>query len=168
MSDDHAELRPLSRPRALYQSRAGVPRSLPRLFTAASPIASVIMPARVRLSTATRAAAASMTSIITCCRRLASRASCRVPPDMGAGAANPILMLMSPRSPGDQPMRRPKFRYPQNPRDPGRLCVRVLWPVLVAPSRDEPGLRFSRWPQGRTCRGHAVHAPDSRALGRRH
>jgi hypothetical protein len=105
MSDDHPELRPWSRPRARYQSRAGVPRSLARPFAAASPIASVIMPARVRLSTATRAAAASMTSIITRCRRLASRASCRMSPDMEAGAANPMLMVMSSRSPWDHPVR---------------------------------------------------------------
>jgi hypothetical protein len=105
MPDDHAELLSLSRPRARYQSRAGVPRSLARPFAAASPIASVITPATVRLSTATRPTAAIMTSIITRCFRLASRASCRVPPDMEAGAANPMLMVMSSRSPRDHPVR---------------------------------------------------------------
>jgi hypothetical protein len=105
MCDDHAELWPLSRPRARYQSRAGVPRSLARPFIAASPIASVIMPARVRLSTAVRAAAASITSTITCCRRLPSRASCRVPADTEAGAVIPMLMVMSSRSPRDHPVR---------------------------------------------------------------
>jgi hypothetical protein len=66
-------------------------------FAATSPIASTIAPARVRLFTAVRAATASMTNLITCCRRLASRASCRVP-DMGAGAADPILIVISSRS----------------------------------------------------------------------
>ena len=95
----YAELRLLSSPRPRYQSSAGVPRSLARPFAAASPIASVIMAARVRLSTAARAAPASKTSVNTCCRRLASRASCRVPPAMGAGAASPMLIVMSSRSP---------------------------------------------------------------------
>ena len=112
----YAELLLLSRPRARYQSRAGVPRSLARPFAAASPIASTIMPARVRLSAAARAAAASMTSVIRCCRRLASRASCRVLPDMGAGAANPMLIVMSSRSPGDHPMRcAQNFGMPRTP-----------------------------------------------------
>ena len=56
-----AELRLSSRPRARYQSRPGVPPSVARRFAATSPIASTITPARVRLSTAARAAAASMT-----------------------------------------------------------------------------------------------------------
>jgi hypothetical protein len=146
MSDDHAELRPLSRPRARYQSRAGVPRSLAKPFAAASPIARVIRPARVRLSTATRAAAPSMTSVITRCRRRASRGSCRVPPEMGSGAADPMLMVMSPRSPGIRLRGAPKIRDPQNARDPVRLCVRVPRPVLAAPSRDQPGLRCHRHP----------------------
>ena len=94
----YAELRLSSRPRARYQSRPGVPPSVARRFAATSPIASTITPARARLSTAARAAAASMTSVITCCRRLASRASCRVP-DMGTGSADPMLIVISSRSP---------------------------------------------------------------------
>jgi len=93
-----AELRLSSRPRARYQSRPGVPPSVARRFAATSPIASTITPARVRLSTAARAAAASITSVITCCRRLASRASCRGP-DMGAGPADLMLIVISSRSP---------------------------------------------------------------------
>ena len=96
----YAELRLSSRPRARYQSRPGVPPSVARRFAATSPIASTITPARVRLSTAARAAAASMTSVITCCRRLASRASCRVA-DTGAGSADPMLIVISSRSPGN-------------------------------------------------------------------
>ena len=95
----YAELRLSSRPCARYQSRTGVPRSVARRFAATSTIATTIAPARVRLSTAARAAAASVTSMITCCRRLASRASCRVPLDMGAGSANPVLIVISSRSP---------------------------------------------------------------------
>ena len=77
----------LVRPRARYQSRAGVPRSLPMRFAAASPIPSTMTPPRVRRLTTTRATAASMTNLSTCCRRLASAACCRVIPDAGAGPA---------------------------------------------------------------------------------
>jgi len=95
----YAELRLLSRPRARYQSRPGVPPSVARRFAVTSTIATMIAPARVRLSLAARGAASSMTSVTKCCRRLASRASCRVPPDVGAGPTNPILIVISSRSP---------------------------------------------------------------------
>ncbi len=95
----YAGLRLSSRPRARYQSRPGVPPSVARRFAATSPIASTITPARVRLSTAARAAAASMTSVITCCRRLASRDCSRVSSDRGAGSADPVLIVIPSRSP---------------------------------------------------------------------
>ena len=70
----YAEWRFLPPPCVMYQSKPGVPRSFPTLAAAATPSASTMTPARVRLSTAIRAAAASMTNLITCCRRFGSRA----------------------------------------------------------------------------------------------
>jgi hypothetical protein len=160
MPDGHAELRPLSRPRARYQSSAGVPRSLARPFAAASPIPSVITAARVRLSTATRAAAASMTTVITRCRRLASRASGRVPPDMGSGAANPVLMVMSPRSPRIRLCGAPNISVAAERPGSSSLWVRVRSAVPAGTSTAP----LARWkPRGARRRAHHVGRSRSQA-----
>jgi len=163
----YAGLRLSSRPRARYQSRPGVPPSVARRFAATSPTASTITPARVRLSTAARAAAASMTSVITCCRRLASRASCRGP-DMGAGPADPMLIVISSRSPRDHlrsdPALAVSFRslsqpqgelgWPAHPSCPDLPCrARTDRPVCLGP---RSRYRVLIWATGSLLRAREV------------
>ena len=157
----YAELRLSSRPRARYQSRPGVPLSVARHFAATSPIASTITPARVRLSTAARATATSMTSVIRCCRRLASRASCRVP-DMGAGSADPMLIVISSRSPRNHLRGAPRNSGARRTPAIQVVCACESRGRFLAASRDGTGRvrGFSQWPQGRTCRERL----DSRSL----
>ena len=91
-----------SRPSARYRSR-GLPPSRARRAAAASATATTIRPCTLLLLNARRADAASATSLITCCRRCATRDLCaasRVPPEITwAGPANSTLIAISSDSP---------------------------------------------------------------------